>query len=42
MSEVKLVNCSVCFGGGKRGGKPCPACKGSGKIAVRPAGQVSK
>lgn len=31
------VTCSVCLGGGKRRGKPCPACKGKGTVPdVRP------
>jgi DnaJ-class molecular chaperone len=34
MSEIKVVKCSVCYGGGRRKGQPCPACKGTGKIVV--------
>lgn len=32
--KPKTVTCSVCFGRGQRGAKPCPACQGTGKIVV--------
>lgn len=30
------VNCTVCYGTGKRRGYPCRACAGQGKILVTP------
>lgn len=42
MSEPVTVTCSVCYGGGKRKGGPCPACKGTGTIECPPRGGKPK